>query len=45
VTGIDYLQIVTTTNYSAVANSHTLHFTTERTKFFQSSVSSPAVAW
>jgi hypothetical protein len=29
---IEHLQIVTTSNYSAVANSHTLQFTTARTK-------------
>jgi hypothetical protein len=31
---IGLLQIVTTINYSAIANSHTLQFTTARTKFF-----------
>jgi hypothetical protein len=30
---IDQLQIVTTSNYSAVANSHTLQFTTARAVF------------
>jgi hypothetical protein len=42
---IDTLQIVTTGNNKAVVNSHTLQFTTARTKFFRSAVSSPAVAW
>jgi hypothetical protein len=41
VTGfIELLQIVTRRNYSAIANSYTLQFTTARTKFSQSSVSS-----
>jgi hypothetical protein len=40
---IDYLQIVTTSNYSAIANSHTLQFTTAHTKPFP--MSSPVVAW
>jgi hypothetical protein len=40
-----YLQIVTTSNYSAVANSHTLQFTTARTKSSQPAVFSPVVAW
>jgi hypothetical protein len=31
---IDYLQIVTTSNFSAIANSHTLQFTTRHTKYF-----------
>jgi hypothetical protein len=39
------LQIVTTSSYSAVANSHTLQFTTARTKYSQSSVFSAVVAW
>jgi hypothetical protein len=42
---IEHLQIVTTSNYSAVANSHTLQFTTARTNCPQSAVSSPVVAW
>jgi hypothetical protein len=29
---IDWLHIVTTSNYSAIANSHTLQITTTRTK-------------
>jgi hypothetical protein len=40
-----YIQPVTTSNYSAIANSHTLQFTTARTKCSQSAVSSPVVAW
>jgi hypothetical protein len=39
------LQIVTTSNYSAIANSHTLQFTTACTKSSQSAVSSLIVAW
>jgi hypothetical protein len=40
VTGfIGHLQIVTTSNYSAIANSHTQQFTTERIKSSQSSMS------
>jgi hypothetical protein len=38
---IDHLQIVATSNYSAVANSRTLQFTTARTNSSQSAVSSP----
>jgi hypothetical protein len=34
----DYLQIVTTSNYSAIANSHNLQFTTARTMSFHSAV-------
>jgi hypothetical protein len=41
---IDHLQIVTTSNYSVIANSHTLQFTTARAKSFQSAMSSPVVA-
>jgi hypothetical protein len=40
-----YTQLVTTSNYSAIANSHTLQFTTSRTRSSQSDVSSPVVAW
>jgi hypothetical protein len=29
------MQIVTASNYSAIANSHTLQFSTAHTKFFQ----------
>jgi hypothetical protein len=32
-------------NYSADANSHTLQFTTARTKSSQAAGSSPVVAW
>jgi hypothetical protein len=46
VTGFtESLQIVTTCTYSAIANSHTLQFTTARTKSSQSAVSSPVAAW
>jgi hypothetical protein len=38
------LQIVTTSNYSATANSHTLQFTTACIKSSQSAVSS-LVVW
>jgi hypothetical protein len=41
----EHLQIATTSNYSAIANSHTLHFATERTKSSQFAVSSPVVVW
>jgi hypothetical protein len=41
---IEYLQILTTTNYSAIVNSHTLQFTTARTNSSQSASSSPVVA-
>jgi hypothetical protein len=40
---IDYLQIATTNNYSAITNAHTLQFTTARTKSSHSAVSSPVV--
>jgi hypothetical protein len=40
VTGfIEHLQIVTTSNYSAIANSHTLQFTKARIKSSESAVS------
>jgi hypothetical protein len=42
---IEHLQIVTTSNYSSTANSHSLQFTTARTKFSQSAVSSAVVAF
>jgi hypothetical protein len=42
---IENLQIVNTSNYSAIANSHNLQFTTARNKSSQTAVSSPAVAW
>jgi hypothetical protein len=35
---IEHLQIVTTSNYSAIANSHTLQFITARSKSSQSAV-------
>jgi hypothetical protein len=41
---IEYLQIMTS-NYSAIANLHTLQFTTARTKSSQSAVSSSVVTW
>jgi hypothetical protein len=34
----EHLQIITTSNYSAVTNSHTLQFTTAHTKSSQSAV-------
>jgi hypothetical protein len=42
---IELLQIVTTGNYSAIANSHNPQFSTVGTIFSQSTVSSPIVAW
>jgi hypothetical protein len=42
---IKHLQIVTTSNYSAVTNSHTLQFTTACTKSPRSAVSSPVIVW
>jgi hypothetical protein len=42
---IEHLQIVMTSNYSAVANSRTKQFTAARTKPSQSAVSSPFVVW
>jgi hypothetical protein len=41
---IEFLKLVTASNYSAVASSCTLQFTTARTKSSQSAVSSPVVA-
>jgi hypothetical protein len=41
---IDHLQIITTSNYSTIANSQTLRFTTAHAKFFQPAVSSPVIA-
>jgi hypothetical protein len=41
----EHLQILTTSNYSDTANSHTLKFTKARTKSSQSAVSSQAIAW
>jgi hypothetical protein len=40
---IEHLLVVTTSNYSVVANSHNLQFTTARTKSSQSAVCSPVV--
>jgi hypothetical protein len=40
-----HLQIVTTSKYSAIINSHTQQFVTARTKSSHSAVSSPVVAW
>jgi hypothetical protein len=42
---IDHLQIVTTSNYSTITNSHTLEFATACTKPSQSAVSTLVVAW
>jgi hypothetical protein len=41
---IEHLQIVTTSNYNAVTNSHILQLNTARSTFSQSAVSSPVVA-
>jgi hypothetical protein len=38
---IEHLQIVTTSNYSGIVNSHALQFTAARSKSSQSAVSSP----
>jgi hypothetical protein len=40
-----HLQIVTTTKYKVITNSHTLQFTTACTKSSQSAVSSLVVTW
>jgi hypothetical protein len=42
---MDHLQIVTTSNYNAVANLHTLQITIADAKHFQSAISSPVVPW
>jgi hypothetical protein len=42
---IGHLQLVTASTNSAIANSHSLQFITARTKFLQSPVISPVVAW
>jgi hypothetical protein len=42
---IEHLQVVTTSNYSFIANTHIQQFTTVTTKSSQSAVSSPVVAW
>jgi hypothetical protein len=41
---IEHLQIVITSNYSAIANSQTVQFATARIKSSQSAVFSAAVA-
>jgi hypothetical protein len=38
-------RLMTTPNYSAIANLRTLQITTAHAKCFQSSVSSPVVPW
>jgi hypothetical protein len=46
VTGFtELLHNVTTSNYNAITNSHTLQFTTACIKSSQPAVSSPVVAW
>jgi hypothetical protein len=40
-----YTQILTTSNYSAIANSHTLQFSAVPTKSSQFALASPVVAW
>jgi hypothetical protein len=42
---IDHLQIVTTSDYSSIANSPTLQFTRARIESSYSAVSSPVVVW
>jgi hypothetical protein len=42
---IENLQILTLSNYSAIAKSHALQVTKARTMSSQSAVSSPVVAW
>jgi hypothetical protein len=42
---IEHVQIVATSNYSAIANSHIQQLTTARTKSSESAVSSPVVVW
>jgi hypothetical protein len=39
------IQLITTINYSAIADSHALQFTTALTKSFQSAVPSLGTAW
>jgi hypothetical protein len=41
----NYIYWIFISSYSAIANSHTLQFSTARTKSFQSAVSSPVVVW
>jgi hypothetical protein len=42
---IEHLQIVTTSNYSAIVNSHKQQFTAARTKSSHSGMSSAVVVW
>jgi hypothetical protein len=42
---IGLVKLVTTINYSVIADSYTLQFITARIKSSQSAVSSPVVAW
>jgi hypothetical protein len=42
---IEILKNINTSNYSAIANSHTLKFTTAHSKSFQSAMPSPVVVW
>jgi hypothetical protein len=42
---LNQLHFVNTSNYSAIAKSHTLQFTTASTEPFKSPVSSAVVAW
>jgi hypothetical protein len=42
---IEHLQNVTTSNYSVIANSLALQFTTARTTSSLSALSTPVVAW
>jgi hypothetical protein len=42
---IEHLQILTTSNYSAVATSQSLQATTTHVKSSHYAVSSPVVAW
>jgi hypothetical protein len=42
---LEHLQIITTSNYRDVANSHTQQFVKTRTMIFQSAVSSSVVVW
>jgi hypothetical protein len=42
---IEHLQIVTSSHYIAIANSHSLKLTTLRIKTARFSISSPVVAW
>jgi hypothetical protein len=42
---VDHLEIVTTSNYRTITNSHTLQFTTACTKSSQTAVFSPVVVW